>query len=89
MQKKVDPQNIFYINKEFTAFDEIRTSSDLEALFMYYKTAMQVKGKIFLFLDEVQNIEDWEVLSIPIRRILHTIMSFLCQAPIQNYYPVN
>lgn len=61
MQKKVDPQSIFYINKEFTAFDEIRTSSDLEALFLYYKTAMQVKGKIFLFLDEVQNIEDWEV----------------------------
>ncbi len=31
--ENVPRQNIFYINKEYTAFDEIRTSSDLEALF--------------------------------------------------------
>lgn len=60
-QKKVDPRNIFYLNKEYTAFDEIRTHSDLEALFLCYKKEMQVNGKIFLFLDEVQDISSWEL----------------------------
>jgi hypothetical protein len=60
-KKGVNPKNIFFINKEFTAFDDIRTSSDLEELFVYYKTKIAVEGKIYLFLDEVQNIENWEI----------------------------
>ena len=36
------------------------TASDLEELFAYYRTQLQVEGKIYLFLDEVQNIEKWE-----------------------------
>jgi hypothetical protein len=56
----IHPANIFFINKEFTAFDEIRTSSDLEELFGYFRKKNNVTGKIYLFLDEVQNIENWE-----------------------------
>jgi predicted AAA+ superfamily ATPase len=59
-QKGVNPKNIFFINKEFTSFDDIQTSSDLEELFLFYKKQLKVEGKIFLFLDEVQNIEAWE-----------------------------
>lgn len=60
IRQKVDPSNLFYINKEYTVFDGIRTSSDLDELFRYYKTQLKVEGKIYLFLDEVQNIELWE-----------------------------
>ena len=58
--KKVDPQNIFFINKEYTAFDDIKTATDLENLFSYYKEHYQINGKIYIFLDEVQNIGNWE-----------------------------
>jgi uncharacterized protein len=58
--KKVDPKNLFFVNKEFIAFDDIRTASDLEELFAYYRKQLKVEGKIYLFLDEVQNIENWE-----------------------------
>lgn len=58
--KNVNPKNLFFVNKEFIAFDDIRTASDLEELFAHYRTQLQVEGKIYLFLDEVQNIENWE-----------------------------
>jgi len=58
--KNVDPKNLFFVNKEFFAFDDIRTASDLEELFAYYRKQLQVEGKIYLFLVEVQNIENWE-----------------------------
>jgi predicted AAA+ superfamily ATPase len=48
------------VNKEFTAFDDIQTASDLEELFTFYKTELKLEGKIYLFLDEVQNIDSWE-----------------------------
>ncbi len=56
----VNPNNIFYLNKEFTAFDDITTALKLEELFEYYKSQLEVSGKIYIFLDEVQNIADWE-----------------------------
>ncbi|HOX73874.1 MAG TPA: ATP-binding protein [Bacteroidales bacterium] len=59
-QKKVRPGNIFYVNKEYSAFDDIKSSSDLEALFKFYIDTIKPSGKIYIFLDEVQNIEKWE-----------------------------
>jgi predicted AAA+ superfamily ATPase len=59
----VYPQNIFYINKEYTAFDEIKSSSDLDALFIYYRQQFSLTGKIYIFLDEVQNILNWETFT--------------------------
>ena len=58
--ENVNPKNIFFLNKEFTAFDEINTVEKLEELFAYYKSYFEVSGKIFLFLDEIQNIREWE-----------------------------
>lgn len=58
--KGVNPQNIFYLNKEYTAFDEVKASSDLEALFNYYRQQFNLANKIYIFLDEVQNILNWE-----------------------------
>jgi hypothetical protein len=48
------------LNKEFTAFDEINTAVRLEALFEFYKSHFNLSGRIFVFLDEIQNIKDWE-----------------------------
>ena len=58
--KKVNPKNIFYLNKEFLGFDEIKSAADLEVLFNYYKKELKIKGKVYIFLDEVQNIVNWE-----------------------------
>ena len=62
-EKGVNPQNIFYINKEYTAFDDIKSSSDLETLFNYYCEQFSLKGKIYIFLDGVQNIQNWETFT--------------------------
>jgi predicted AAA+ superfamily ATPase len=58
----VPAKNIFYINKEFIEFDEIRDYKDLELLIKQYQTTLNPKGKIYLFIDEVQNIVQWERL---------------------------
>jgi predicted AAA+ superfamily ATPase len=56
----VNPRNILYINKEFTDFDFITDYKDLDALIKAYKEQLKPQGKIWLFIDEIQNIEGWE-----------------------------
>jgi len=60
VSKKINPKNIFFLNKEYIAYNEIKNATDLDKLFNYYKSELNVKGKIYLFLDEIQNIENWE-----------------------------
>jgi predicted AAA+ superfamily ATPase len=38
----------------------VKTYSDLEDMFVFYKKKLQPTGKIYLFIDEIQNIEGWE-----------------------------
>ena len=59
-EKKIQPGNIFYLNKEYTAFNEVKTASDLEGLFEMYIKQVLPTGKVYIFLDEVQNIDRWE-----------------------------
>ena len=56
----VNPQNIVYINKEFTDFDFIESYRELEILFNQYKKKLRPVGKIWLLIDEIQNISGWE-----------------------------
>ncbi len=56
----IRPQNILYINKEFTDFDFVRNYRDLESLVRFYRERLKPKGKIWLFIDEIQNIIGWE-----------------------------
>ncbi|MFA7445209.1 MAG: ATP-binding protein [Flavobacteriaceae bacterium] len=58
----VNPKNIFYINKEFIDFDFVKNYKDLEQLVKLYKAQLKPKGKIYLFIDEIQNITEWERL---------------------------
>lgn len=54
------PNNILYINKEYLEFSAIHNYQDLENLFQLYKKELKTKGKVFLFIDEIQYIEEWE-----------------------------
>ncbi|MEI7425922.1 MAG: ATP-binding protein [Candidatus Moraniibacteriota bacterium] len=55
-----NPKNIFYLNKELVDFDEVKNYKDLGNLIDVYKKELKIRGKIFIFLDEVQEIEGWE-----------------------------
>ena len=52
----VNEKNIIYINFESAMFDDIKNYKDL---YNYVKDKIK-KEKIYLLLDEVQNIESWE-----------------------------
>ncbi len=62
IQKGVPAKNIFYLNKEFIEFDTIIDYKDLDELIKEYKKKLKPKGKIYLFIDEIQNVEQWERL---------------------------
>lgn len=56
----VDAINIFFINCELSDFNFLKTYNDLDALFKSYQKRLNPQGRIYLFLDEVQNISGWE-----------------------------
>lgn len=58
----VNSENIFYVNKEFTDFDFLDTYQDLERLIDLYKQQIKPVGKVWLFIDEIQNVNGWEHL---------------------------
>lgn len=62
IENGVAPNQIFYINKEYIVFDNIKNYQDLDALIQYYREELKPKGTVYLFIDEVQNIEGWEKL---------------------------
>ena len=62
LQSGVCPNNVFYLNKEFIEFDEIIDYKDLDQLIKFYLDKIKPKGKVYLFIDEIQNIHQWEKL---------------------------
>lgn len=62
IESGVDKKNIFFVNRELSDFDFLQTYKDLDELFKLYKAELNPRGRIYLFLDEVQNIEGWERL---------------------------
>ena len=58
----VNCRNIFYLNKEFTDFDDIIDYTDLDEFIAIYKQKLKPKGKIYIFIDEIQYINYWEKL---------------------------
>ena len=53
-------KNILYINKEYTDFDFISNYVDLDNFVKFYKKHLKISGKVYLLIDEIQNIRDWE-----------------------------
>ncbi len=60
VESGINPHNLLYINKEFTEFDFLTSYTDLDELLEEYKSSLSPHGKIFLFIDEIQDIEGWE-----------------------------
>ena len=56
----VQAENTLIINREPADFDFIATHKDLDELLRLYKSELKPKGKVYLFIDEVQMIEGWE-----------------------------
>lgn len=56
----VKPENILLINREFTDFDFLKNYRDLDELIKLYKRELNPSGKVYIFIDEIQIIEDWE-----------------------------
>lgn len=56
----VDSKNILFINCELSEFHFIQTDKDLHDLVKLYRKELNPQGRIYLFIDEVQGIQDWE-----------------------------
>lgn len=56
----VDSKNILFINRELSEFNFIQTDKDLDDLVKRYRKELNPQGRIYLFIDEVQGIQDWE-----------------------------
>jgi len=57
---KVPRKNILYINKDIAELDFIDTSTQLINLVNQFRQIMNPQGKLYIFLDEVQEIKNWE-----------------------------
>ena len=60
IRRGVDAKNILFINRELTAFDFLTTYVELEQLIRLYLETMKPQGRVYIFIDEVQDIEGWE-----------------------------
>lgn len=60
IKNNIDPKNIIYINREFADFEFLQTNTDLNNIIKLYQDKVKPKGKFYLFIDEIQNIQSWE-----------------------------
>ncbi len=73
-EKGIDKRSVFYLNKEMFEFDSIQNANDLSDIINVYEKKYSPQGKKYLFIDEVQNIENWEKLIVS-----------LAQHPVKEY----
>lgn len=57
-EKNINKKNILYINKDSLEFDQINTYKDLNDFVL--KKFKGIRGNKYLFIDEVQEINEWE-----------------------------
>ena len=62
LESGVPAENTIYINKEYLEFDFITDYRILSDFIGEYKKAFSPQGKIYIFIDEIQNIDGWERL---------------------------
>lgn len=62
--KSVNQKNIFYLNKEMYEFEPVKTDSDLAELFNHYRQEIKPEGRVYVFIDEIQDIEGWEKIVV-------------------------
>jgi len=64
----VPSKNIFFVDKEEIELNFIKTANDVLDLFKIYTKQIKPKGTIYFFIDEVQDIENWEKLVVSIAK---------------------
>ena len=57
IENGVDKENIIYINLDKKGFNHIKKADELEKLI---DSLSKVKGNKYLFIDEIQNVENFE-----------------------------
>jgi len=62
IDREINPNNIFYLDKEHLDFVDLTDRRELDQLIRLYLKNLTIKGKVFLLLDEVQEIAGWEKL---------------------------
>jgi predicted AAA+ superfamily ATPase len=60
IRQGVKSENILYLNKEYMELATLQHAVELEALYKAYRQALKPEGKVYLFIDEIQHIEQWE-----------------------------
>ena len=60
LQKGIKGKNMLFISKEFIEYSFVEDFMTLEAIYQSYLEVLKPEGKIYLFIDEVQNIKGWE-----------------------------
>jgi predicted AAA+ superfamily ATPase len=61
-EKKVNPRNILFLNLESTLLNQFKDNPDnLRLIYEEYLSLVEPKGKVYIFLDEVQFFSDWQV----------------------------
>ncbi len=58
----ISPKNIIYINMDIHDFEFISNYKILAKLIEEFKKTFKLKNKIYIFIDEIQEIENWEKL---------------------------
>lgn len=56
----VKAENILYINKEYIELITLIGAIELEKLYKIYRSELKPEGKVYLFIDEIQYIDEWE-----------------------------
>ncbi len=60
INKGVCAENILFINRELAVFDFIQNAADLSRLVAAFRKRFMQRGTIYVFVDEVQEIDSWE-----------------------------
>ncbi len=60
---EVPRNNIFYINKDIRVFDFIENAKILGEVIDEYHKVLKPKGKVYIFIDEIQEIKNWEKIA--------------------------
>ena len=59
----VHPHHIFYFDKEHLDFADITGWRDLDEMIQVYFKHFDISGKVYLLLDEIQEVDGWEKLA--------------------------
>ena len=70
----IEENHILYINFEFVEFEELK---DYKKLNSYIKDRIKDNKKYYIFLDEIQNVEKFEIIVNSLRASLENISIFI------------